>query len=111
MWEADAPEIGPDSLSQEKELAMATGSRSGGNWKQGPREAPTAALLEELRQPIAAASNYIGAARLVLSSNDEEFCKSAIEQLARAEQQLLRAGEIIGRIYAGSKGAEGTRLS
>lgn len=90
---------------------MASGSRSGGNWKRGPSGAGDPASLEELRQPIAAASNYIGAARLLLAAHDLEFCKAAIEQLAQAEQQLLRAGGIIGRMYAGSKGTNGARLS
>lgn len=62
-----------------------------------------AALLEQLRQPIAAASNYLGAARLLIRSLESQPCGRASEFLAKAEQELLRAGGIIGRLQAGSK--------
>ena len=55
-------------------------------------------LLEELRQPLAAASNYVGAARMLIEPVEHENCLQALERLNQAEAQLLRAGAIIGKI-------------
>jgi phosphoglycerate-specific signal transduction histidine kinase len=57
-----------------------------------------ASLLEELRQPLAAASNYLGAARMLIAPVDHDSCVKALERLTQAEQQLIRAGGIIGKI-------------
>jgi phosphoglycerate-specific signal transduction histidine kinase len=55
------------------------------------------ALAEALRQPLTAASNYIGAVRIMLGSDGGAVQESAIEQLDRAELQILRAGDIVRR--------------
>jgi phosphoglycerate-specific signal transduction histidine kinase len=62
-------------------------------------------LLEELRQPLAAATNYIGAARLLIGPVGHESCARALEHLSQAEQQLLRAGGIIGKIRDAKQGS------
>jgi phosphoglycerate-specific signal transduction histidine kinase len=61
-------------------------------------------LTRELHQPLAAASNYVGAARLLLRATDEESLLEAIQSLGRAEAQILRAGEIARRIATVVKG-------
>ena len=68
-----------------------------------------ATLLDELRQPLAAASNYMGAARMLIGSVNHENCSQALDQLTRAEQQLLRAGGIIGKIRISSKAGNNSR--
>jgi phosphoglycerate-specific signal transduction histidine kinase len=55
------------------------------------------ALTDALRQPLTAACNYIGAARIMLGSDGGGLQGSAIEQLDRAELQILRAGDIVRR--------------
>jgi phosphoglycerate-specific signal transduction histidine kinase len=55
------------------------------------------ALAEALRQPLTAACNYIGAVRIMLGSDGGAVQESAIEQLDRAELQILRAGDIVRR--------------
>jgi hypothetical protein len=55
------------------------------------------ALAEALRQPLTAACNYIGAVRIMLGSDGGALQESAIEQLDRAELQILRAGDIVRR--------------
>jgi len=64
-----------------------------------PEESAAAAkLIDELRQPLAAASNYAGAAILLLHSSEiEEQCR-AVCLLEKATQQILRAGEIARRL-------------
>jgi hypothetical protein len=57
-----------------------------------------------LHQPLAAASNYVGAARLLLPATDEESLLKAIQSLGRAEAQILRAGEIARMIATVVKG-------
>jgi hypothetical protein len=109
MSNADLMADTPDSNEHEKDLE--TVPRTTGSWRDGPAGPADANLLEELREPIAAASNYLGAARLLIAAHDMEYCRAAVEQLAHAEQQLLRAGGIIGRMYTGSKGTNGSRVS
>jgi phosphoglycerate-specific signal transduction histidine kinase len=78
---------------------MASDPGSGnGDLQRGLSDGIDLALLEELRQPIAAASNYLGAARLLIAPQDHDFCKKALDQLRQAEKQLLRAGGIISRM-------------
>lgn len=55
---------------------------------------PAAKLITELRQPLAAASNYIGAALLILGPLAEQR-PEAVDCLEKAEQQILRAGGIL----------------
>lgn len=61
------------------------------------------ALFEELRQPIAAASNYMGAARLLVAAGEAPGAARAADLLAKAEKELLRAGAIIGKLQTGSR--------
>lgn len=77
---------------------------AGSERRQAAPDAADLALLEELRQPIAAASNYLGAVRLLIAPLDNDSCVKAADYLSQAENQLLRAGSIIGRLRAGSKG-------
>ena len=58
----------------------------------------TVALAEELRQPLAAATNYIGVARLLLDGLREDQARTALQNLDAAETQLIRAGDIIGKL-------------
>jgi phosphoglycerate-specific signal transduction histidine kinase len=58
-------------------------------------------LREELRQPLTAACNYIGAARLLLASSDDGARKAAGRNLDKAELQILRAGDMI-RLFQGT---------
>jgi phosphoglycerate-specific signal transduction histidine kinase len=60
-------------------------------------------LFEELRQPIAAASNYIAAARLLVAADGTPGTARAGDLLAKAEKELLRAGAIIGKLQSGSR--------
>lgn len=50
-------------------------------------------LVDDLLQPLAAANNYIGAARILISSQDP-VGQRAVDFLEKAEAQILRAGEI-----------------
>jgi len=90
----------PAKFGQEKDEFMP----GGGQWEKELRGLANSGLLEELRQPLAAASNYMGAARLLLAGLEPEQCEAALRQLANAERELLRAGGIIGGLYVGSKG-------
>jgi phosphoglycerate-specific signal transduction histidine kinase len=54
-------------------------------------------LVDELRQPLAAACNYVSVVRLMIQSNALERRKAA-DSLIKAETQILRAGEIARRI-------------
>ena len=72
-------------------------------------DARTAAeLAVELRQPLAAASNYIATAQLLLASASEHPTE-IVECLDKAGQQVFRAGvilrkledQIAGRIFQG----------
>lgn len=56
---------------------------------------PAAKLVTELRQPLAAASNYVGAALLLLGSLGEQPME-AVDCLKKAGQEILRAGGILG---------------
>ncbi|HEV2080361.1 MAG TPA: ATP-binding protein [Allosphingosinicella sp.] len=64
-----------------------------------------ATLAHELNQPLAAAANYVrGSTRLVeqLTGDRKDLAKTG---LAEAEQQILRAGEIIRRVRGGVAGS------
>lgn len=52
-------------------------------------------MATDLRQPLAATSNYIGTARAILCSDAEQRIELAIAQLDKAADQILRAGKII----------------
>lgn len=60
--------------------------------KNGRGCVAAAKLVDELRQPLAAANNYIGVARILMSV--DVSAHPAIDFLAKAEAQILRAGEI-----------------
>lgn len=49
--------------------------------------------IDELHQSLAAATNYVNAARLILMAVNESTAELALANLERAEGQLLRAGE------------------
>lgn len=53
-------------------------------------------LLADLGQPLAAAANYIGSARLLLAGKERDS-ERAIMFLDCAESQVLRAGEVCRR--------------
>jgi phosphoglycerate-specific signal transduction histidine kinase len=55
-------------------------------------------VAHELRQPLAAASNYIGVARLLIGSLQGDAAARALHSLGEAEAQLIRAGKILGRL-------------
>ncbi len=48
---------------------------------------------DELQQSLAAATNYVNAARLILKGLNPGSADLALANLERAEAQLLRAGE------------------
>ena len=55
-------------------------------------------LTEELRQPLAAACNYIGTARMLSQSSGPQTARDLAEYLDKAEAQVLRAGDIAREI-------------
>lgn len=55
-------------------------------------------LTEELRQPLSAASNYIGVVRLILEAADKRSVQTAVRNLELAELQILRASTIMQQI-------------
>ncbi|HEX3676670.1 MAG TPA: hypothetical protein VHU79_04665 [Sphingomicrobium sp.] len=62
-------------------------------------------LGDELQQPLTAACNYIGAARLLLAVSGQEANDGAVRNLDNAEIQILRAGDIIRR-FQRAKGTQ-----
>jgi phosphoglycerate-specific signal transduction histidine kinase len=85
-------------LTHERLIVSSPASPNGDG--EEPAADPTAGirLADELRQPLAAASNYIGAARQLLGSGDDKAVGAALSNLDKAEGQILRAGSIVGRI-------------
>ncbi len=57
-----------------------------------------AALAHELNQPLAAASNYLSAARQMLGAKAEPLDPRVDEALGKASSQLMRAGQIVSHI-------------
>ena len=57
-----------------------------------------AALAHALNQPLAAASNYLSAARQMLGAKAEPLDPRVDEALGKASSQLLRAGQIVSHI-------------
>lgn len=53
-------------------------------------------LTTELRQPLTAASNYIGAASLILRS--DRPLDAAMLNLDKAGEQILRAGDLLRQL-------------
>lgn len=51
-------------------------------------------LTDALSQPLTAASNYMGTARLLLRSTETGASMLAVENLEHAEVQIVRAGTI-----------------
>lgn len=92
---------------------MGAGTKSGeaGDRRGSGQGSVDSTLLEELRQPLAAAANYLGAARLLIAPLENESCQRALLHLAQAEKQLLRTGGIIGRMRSASKLTNDSRLS
>ena len=60
----------------------------------------TAAIAHELNQPLAAIANYVGAAKLTLVSTEQpsEAVVRAQEMIDKAQEQTLRAGEVIKKL-------------
>jgi PAS domain S-box-containing protein len=56
------------------------------------------ALAHELNQPLAAATNFVNAARRLLASGEHAKVKTAHEVMAEAAAEVLRAGQIIRRL-------------
>jgi PAS domain S-box-containing protein len=57
-----------------------------------------AALAHELNQPLTAATNFVNAARRDLARCDAHAIDAARQDMEDAVRQLLRAGQIIGRL-------------
>lgn len=55
-------------------------------------------LTTEICQPLTAASNYIGAARLLIGSSDGAHFRAAMDNLDKAGDQIIRAGAIVHRL-------------
>jgi two-component system CheB/CheR fusion protein len=56
------------------------------------------ALAHEINQPLAAASNYVSAARHMLGAKAESSVPAVDEALEKAASQMLRAGQIISHL-------------
>jgi len=54
-------------------------------------------LTDALQQPLTAACNYIGAARILIGSDNADSSALATKRLEEAEIQILRAGDIVRR--------------
>jgi phosphoglycerate-specific signal transduction histidine kinase len=54
--------------------------------------------MAELRQPLTAASNYIGAARTALGASGNSRADAIACILDKASEQILRAGEILNQL-------------
>ncbi len=57
-----------------------------------------AALAHELNQPLGAATNFLGAARLALRSAGPDAPRRALARIEKAVEQTVRAGAILGRL-------------
>jgi two-component system sensor kinase FixL len=66
-------------------------------------------LAHELNQPLAAASNYVAAARKTLLNRAFAVEEELIEPLNEATDQIIRAGEMIRRIRSVVKAGEADR--
>jgi PAS domain S-box-containing protein len=60
--------------------------------------AATTTLAHELNQPLMAASTYLAVARRAMGESVDETAREAEKELASADEQIRRAGEIIRRI-------------
>jgi two-component system sensor kinase FixL len=58
----------------------------------------SSALAHELNQPLSAISNYLGAAQRIMKKESATFSQKVHDNLDKAAQQTLRAGEIIRRL-------------
>jgi hypothetical protein len=57
-----------------------------------------AAIAADAAQPLTAASNYVGAARVILTSSEAGQSDAAVHLLDLAGQQILKAGAHIARL-------------
>ncbi len=55
-------------------------------------------LTTEICQALTAASNYIGTARLLISSSDGALFRAAMDNLDKAGDQTIRVGAIVHRL-------------
>ena len=67
------------------------------NSRMDPAGSDKVGAFDELQQPLTAACNYLGAARLLLASSDRD---RAIRNLDNVEIQVLRAADMIRRFQA-----------
>ena len=58
----------------------------------------SSALAHELNQPLSAITNYLGAAQRIMKKDPAAFSQKVHDNLGKAAQQTLRAGEIIRRL-------------
>jgi len=58
----------------------------------------SSALAHELNQPLSAISNYLGAAQRIMKRESAAFSQKVHDNLDKAAQQTLRAGDIIRRL-------------
>jgi phosphoglycerate-specific signal transduction histidine kinase len=63
-------------------------------------------LLHEISQPLAAASNYLYAARRLLGAQGEKIAPNVDEALDKASVQMLKAAELIAERRAASREAQ-----
>jgi C4-dicarboxylate-specific signal transduction histidine kinase len=54
--------------------------------------------MAELRQPLTAASNYIGVARMMLGTGGDPLAEAVVRKLDKASAQILRAGHILSQL-------------
>jgi hypothetical protein len=62
--------------------------------------ADLARFTDGLSQPLTAAANYMGTARLLLQSTEANANAQAAERLRHAEIQIVRAGAVLRQIRA-----------
>ena len=57
-----------------------------------------AQLIIELREPLTAASNYVGTARTILCSGGTLQTEAVVRKLDKVSEQILRAGELLNQL-------------
>jgi signal transduction histidine kinase len=64
----------------------------------GAMNALTATLAHELNQPLAAASNFLGAAQKLAARSEDPVAAEAAKLVAEGKRQVIRTGEIIQKM-------------
>ena len=70
-------------------------------------EGLSASLSHELKQPLSASTNYLGAASVILRNSEFQKADRVMEMISAAQEQVQRAGEIIN----GLRALSGARLA